>query len=87
MLVYIVSFLTGALVGFIGSKMFPGQGWGAIENSIAAGVGGIIGNYFLVDFFHSFENFYLVNSLPAVVGSTMMLLVVMFAFNHDVGGD
>ena len=82
-MVYIVSLLTGALIGFIGSKLFKGQGWGIIENSIAAAIGGLIGNHYLADFFHSFENFYLVNSLPAAFGGIVMLMIVMFAFNHD----
>ena len=85
MLGYIVSLLTGAIIGFIGSKLFKGNGWGVIENSIATAIGGLIGNYFLVDFFHSFENFYIVNSLPAAFGAVIMLMIVMFAFSHDVG--
>jgi len=87
MLVYIISLLAGAIIGFIGSKLFKGQGWGVVENSIAAGVGGILGNYFLVDFFHSFENFYLVNALPAAVGAVIALLIVMFIGSYDTGSN
>ncbi|MGG9971668.1 hypothetical protein ACQ33O_07720 [Ferruginibacter sp. SUN002] len=87
MLVYLISFITGAVVGYIGSKLFPGQGWGVIANTIVGAVGGYIGNAYLAPFFHSFENVYLENAVPAAIGGTMLLLVVMFAFNHDTGGD
>lgn len=86
-MVYIVSLLTGAIIGFIGSKIFQGKGWGVVENSIAAAVGGLIGNHFLADFFHSFENFYLVNMLPAAVGGVIGLLIVMFLGSYDTGSN
>ncbi|MES2431206.1 MAG: GlsB/YeaQ/YmgE family stress response membrane protein [Bacteroidota bacterium] len=83
MLGYLISLITGAVIGFIATKLFRGAGWGIVENIICGAIGGMIGNYFLGDFFHSFENFVLENSLPAFFGASGMLLIVMFAFNHD----
>ncbi len=87
MLVYIVSLITGAIVGYIGSKLFKNQGWGVVENSIAAAVGGLVGNMYLAQFFHSLGNFYIVNSLPAIIGASILLLFIMFAFSYESNSD
>lgn len=80
---YIVSFLTGAVIGFIGNKLFKKRGWGVGENIAAGGVSGLIGDHYLVEYFHSFENRFLLFGLPALVGAVVILSIIWFVYSYD----
>ncbi|UEG48717.1 hypothetical protein LK994_08715 [Ferruginibacter lapsinanis] len=80
---YILSFVTGALMGFLGNKLFKKKGFGVGENIVAGGVGGLIGDYYLVEYFHSFESRWFLYGLPALIGSVALLAIIFFVYTYD----
>ncbi len=80
---YIISFVAGALIGILGNKLFKKRGWGFGENIVAAGVAGLVGNYYLVTYFHSIDNRFLLFGLPGLIGATVIMSIIWFVYSYD----